>query len=127
MSDDRETIARKVQRRIFPRAGALVGVSYSHQGQELSCVAVDFGVQGACLLMEMAFPATENEDLAMSFDLGDDWIVPCQVKKIWEKDEAGKFLVGVTYRTERSTDKNLIGPWIHKMQKKAPPSNRRST
>lgn len=113
----RNSVAREVQRRIFPRAAHLVAVTYTDQAQPQSCVAVDFGVQGACLLLDTPFPAPEGEDLDMTFALDKDWTVPCKVRKVWEREEVGKFLVGVTYKTERSSDKNLIGPYVHKMKK----------
>ena len=113
-----ESVARQVQRRVFPRANRLVAANYTDSyGRPQTCVALDFGVRGACLLLESPFPATD--ELEVSFELEKNWVVPCRVKKVWEREELANYLVGVTYKTVLSTDKNLIGPWVHKMKKQS--------
>ena len=103
-------------KRIFPRATKNIAAWFAAaSGQFQRCVAVDFGAQGACLELEESFP--EQESVEVCFELDSDWVVRAKAKKIWERQDQGKFFTGITYKPLRSSDKHLIGPWIHRMRK----------
>ncbi len=101
--------------RIFPRATRNITAWLDQNGSFVRCIAVDFGVQGACLELENPFP--DGPEVKLSFELDPNWTVHTLAKKVWERQDQGKYFVGITYRTERSADKSLIGPWIHRMRR----------
>ena len=101
--------------RVFPRATKNITAWLEQDSGFVRCTAVDFGVQGACLEMEIPFP--DSPEVKLSFELDASWTVHTLAKKVWERQDQGKFFVGITYRTERSADKSLIGPWIHRMRR----------
>lgn len=100
-------------KRVFPRATKNIAAWILIDGEYVRATAVDFGAQGACLEMDVPFPSGQ---VAVSFELDSNWTVRAEASKIWERQDQGKFFVGITYKTERSSDKSLIGPWIHKMR-----------
>ena len=101
-------------KRVFPRAIRSIAAYYARPGGLQPCVAIDFGVQGACLEMDEPFPQDEVE---VCFELESDWVVRTRARKVWERQDNDRFFVGITYKPLRSSDKSLIGPWIHKMRK----------
>lgn len=103
-------------RRIFPRAERQTPTTYLVDGQPHTCMALDLAVGGACLLSDR--PLESMEEIELCFELTPDWKVPALARPLWQKtQDDGKFLIGISYRPMRSSDKHLMGPWIHKVRK----------
>lgn len=103
-------------RRVFPRADEEVKAWYRlESGQHCKCLALDLGVQGACLKLDE--PLATLEEMEVCFELASDWHVTARAKPVWQRAEGDHTLVGITYRPLRSADKNLIGPWVHRTRR----------
>ena len=106
----------KPNRRVFPRADEELKAWYRlDNGQHVKCIAVDIGVQGACLKIEHPLP--DFNELEVCFELDLDWHVIARAQPIWQRPEPTGYLVGITYRPRRSADKYLIGPWVHRTRR----------
>lgn len=104
--------------RIFPRAAGEYPAWYQVGERGFRrCVALDIGVEGACLRTGESLP--EGEPLEVSFQLASDWLVRASATIVWQKqEEPDLYLVGVRYRPIRSADRNLMGPWIHQQRRR---------
>ncbi len=103
--------------RIFPRAEGEYVAWYQIADQGFHrCVALDIGIDGACL--RVLDPLPEGQSLEVSFQLTDDWLVRAAANIIWQRPEDGEVLVGVRYRPVRSADRSLMGPWIHQQRRR---------
>lgn len=103
--------------RIFPRAAGEYPAWYQVADHGFRrCVALDIGVDGACLRVQEPLP--QDLPLEVSFQLASDWLVRATATVIWQKEEEDLYLVGVRYKPLRSADKNLMGPWIYQQRKR---------
>ncbi|MBX3166387.1 MAG: PilZ domain-containing protein [Candidatus Eremiobacteraeota bacterium] len=104
-------------RRIFPRAeGEYLAWFQVPGGSFEQCVALDIGLDGACLVLPGALPEGE-EPFEVEFQLAPDWMVRAKATLLWQKAHSDLVLAGIRYRPVRSADRNLIGPWVHRQRK----------
>lgn len=109
MSDD--------NRRIFPRAeGEYLAWFQIPGGQFEQCVALDIGLDGACLLLPFRLPDGE-QPFEVEFQLASDWAVRAKATLLWQKADSDLVLAGIRYKPTRSADRSLIGPWVHRQRK----------
>jgi hypothetical protein len=103
-------------RRIFPRAEGEYAAWFQLPGQNFEqCVALDIGIDGACLRVSRALP--DQEAFEVDFQLAPDWLVRASAQVLWQKPEGDLILAGIRYRPSRSADRSLMGPWVHRQRK----------
>ena len=103
-------------RRIFPRAEGEYLAWFQVAGQAFEqCVALDIGLDGACLLLP--HPLSGDEPFEVEFKLADDWMVRAKATLLWQRSQSDLVLAGIRYRPIRSADRSLIGPWVHRQRK----------
>ncbi|MFN8607486.1 MAG: PilZ domain-containing protein [Vulcanimicrobiota bacterium] len=104
-------------RRVFPRAeGEYLAWFQSPGGQFEQCLALDIGLDGACLLLPTRLPE-DGHSFEVEFQLAPDWVVRAKATLLWQKADSDLVLAGIRYRPTRSADRNLIGPWVHRQRK----------
>ena len=107
-------------RRIFPRAEGEYLAWFQIPGAQFEqCVALDIGLDGACLVLPHALPAGDDP-FEVEFQLAPDWTVRARATLLWQKNQSELVLAGIRYRPLRSADRNLIGPWVHRQRKVQP-------
>jgi len=103
-------------RRIFPRAEGEYAAWFQLPGGSYEqCLALDIGIDGACLLVERELPP--DLSFEVDFQLASDWLVRAKAEVLWQRAEAERVLVGIRYRPSRSADRALMGPWVHRQRK----------
>ena len=103
-------------RRIFPRAEGEYLAWFQIPGQAFEqCVALDIGLDGACLLLPR--PLQGEEPFEVEFQLAADWMVRAKATLLWQRNQSDLVLAGIRYRPIRSADRSLIGPWVHRQRK----------
>ena len=106
----------ETNRRVFPRAEGEYLAWYQLPNQSYhQCLVLDIGVDGACLLVDERLPS--EHPIEVSFELSYDWTVKATAEILWQRQQDELFLVGVRYRPHRSSDRNLMGPWVHRQRR----------
>lgn len=85
-------------------------------GQFEQCLALDIGLDGACLLLPGRLP-DHVEAFEVEFQLAPDWAVRAKATLLWQKADSDLILAGIRYKPVRSADRSLIGPWVHRQRK----------
>lgn len=80
-------------------------------------MALDIGIDGACLLVPKKLPP--DEPFEVDFQLAKDWLVRASAQVLWQRSVGELILAGIRYRPVRSADRSLIGPWVHRQRKSA--------
>lgn len=103
-------------RRVFPRAEGEYAAWYQLPGGSYEqCLALDIGIDGACLLVDRELPGQTSFEV--DFQLASDWLVRARAEVLWQRTEGAQVLVGIRYRAKRSADRSLMGPWVHRQRK----------
>jgi hypothetical protein len=110
----------EANRRIFPRAeGEYLAWFQAPGGGFEQCVALDIGLDGACLVLPQAMPESDPS-FEVEFQLAPDWRVRAKATLLWQRAHCDLVLAGIRYRPVRSADRSLIGPWVHRQRKVQP-------
>ncbi len=113
-SKDCRSAERQADRRVYARAHKIVPVWYRHEGKDRRGCALDLGTEGACLIAEVAFAASEEFELVLQLE--EELEVRASARVLWSDPAPDQktHMLGVSFKSFKSGDKAALGSWVQR-------------